>query len=180
MKSSFPMAALVAVFLGGCDTTAVDPAPPLQQPENPETSLPLTAPPGSPPGTCWERDTTPAVIETITETVLVQPAEILADGTVVSNAVYRTETHRAIVVARRDIWFETPCADVMTVEFISTLQRALKARRLFHGPISGLMDARTHRAVRRYQAPLDLDSAILSLEAAQKLGLVAVNLPPNE
>lgn len=173
MKPSLIFALTASSLIAGCDT-------PARAPQAAPTQAPLAAetPPGAAPGTCWERDSTPAIIETVTETVLVQPSEIMADGTVLSNAIYRTETHRAIVVARRELWFETPCEAVMTVSFISSLQRALKARRLFHGPISGVMDARTGRAVRRYQAPLELDSAILSLEAAQKLGLIALSQPP--
>ena len=36
------------------------------------------APPGAPDGTCWGRLETPAVIETVTEQVLVQPAVLVS------------------------------------------------------------------------------------------------------
>jgi peptidoglycan hydrolase-like protein with peptidoglycan-binding domain len=39
------------------------------------------------------------------------------------------------------------------------------------------MDARTRAAVRAYQKPEGLDSGILSLAAARRLGLVAVERP---
>ncbi len=131
-------------------------------------------PPGSDPNSCWGKDVSPAVIETITERVLVQPAEVLEDGTVVAEPVYREETKRAIAKERRELWFETPCQDQLTPDIIATLQRALKARGLYAGPLSGDMDARTRRAIRRFQAPEGLDSSILSLWAARKLGLVAI------
>ena len=53
----------------------------------------------------------------------------------------------------------------------------LQARGFYSGTVTGEMDTRTQRAIRRYQAPQGLDSSILSLSAARKLGLVAVDSP---
>lgn len=106
---------------------------------------------------------------------MLQPAEVLADGTVLSPAIYKTETRQAVVKERREIWFETPCAAQMTPDFIATLQRALQVRSLYRGPITGEMDKRTRAAVRKYQQPEGLDSGILSLASARRLGLVAVS-----
>ncbi|MEP2530846.1 peptidoglycan-binding domain-containing protein [Shimia sp.] len=131
-------------------------------------------PPGARPGSCWGRDIIPAVVETVTEQVVVQPAEVLDDGTVLNPAIYRTETQQRIVRERRETWFETPCPEVWTPEFTASLQRALKARGLFYGSISGEQDSRTRAAIRRYQKAGDLNSAILSLESARRLGLIAV------
>lgn len=131
-------------------------------------------PPGSDPNSCWGKDVSPAVIETVTERILVQPADIREDGTVVSDPVYRDETRQAIVKERREIWFETPCQGALTPDIIASLQRALKARGLYSGALTGQMDARTRRAIRNFQAPEGLDSSILSLWAARKLGLVAI------
>lgn len=130
-------------------------------------------PPGSDPNSCWGKDVSPAVIETVTERILVQPAEVSSDGTVVSEPVYRQDTRQAIVKERREIWFETPCQDQLTPDIIATLQRALKARGLYAGALTGNMDAPTRTAIRRFQAREGLDSSILSLWAARKLGLVA-------
>lgn len=132
-----------------------------------------TAPPGAPPGSCWGKLVSPAVIETVTHQVLDQPAKLAADGTVLSPATYRTETLQEIVKQRREDWFETPCPDQMSTEFISSVQRALNARNLFHGPVNGQMDQRTRDAIRRYQAPQGLDSGTLSLATARHLGLIA-------
>ena len=133
-----------------------------------------TAPPGADPGSCWGKQVTPAVIETVTEQIIVQPAEILADGTIAEPAIYKTETRQAIVQERRETWFETPCAADLSPEFNASVQRALKARGLYRGPVTGEMDTRTRAAIRAYQEPQGLDSGILSLAAARKLGLVAV------
>nr|WP_224380286.1 peptidoglycan-binding domain-containing protein [Roseovarius carneus] len=132
------------------------------------------APPGAAPGTCWGKVVTPAVIETVTDQIILQPAEVLSDGTVTSPAVFKTETRQAIVQERKVTWFETPCAADLTPEFVATVQRALQARGFFRGGITGLMDTRTRAAIRRFQAPEGLDSGILSLAAARSLGLVAV------
>lgn len=131
------------------------------------------APPGSDPNACYGRDVSPAVIETVTEQVLLQPAEVKVDGTVLYPAVYKTETHQRIVRERSELWFQTPCARDLTPDFVASLQRALEARGYYRGPISGEMDARTRAAVRSYQAPQGLDSGIVSSAAARKLGLVA-------
>lgn len=72
------------------------------------------------------------------------------------------------------LWVETPCDTNLTPDFQASLQRALQARGLYAGPITGQMDAGTEAAIRAFQAPLGLDSPILSLAAAERLGLVAV------
>ncbi|PSL22365.1 peptidoglycan-binding domain-containing protein [Shimia abyssi] len=132
------------------------------------------APPNARPGSCWGREVSPAVVETVTEQIIVQPAEVLDDGTVLSQAIYRTETQQRIVTERRETWFETPCPEIWTEEFTASLQRALQARGMFYGGITSQADSRTRAAIRRYQKTGGLDSAILSLESARRLGLIAV------
>lgn len=131
-------------------------------------------PPGARPGSCWGKSIRPAVIETVTEQLLVQPAEMMADGRVISPAIYRTETQQRIVKPRHETWFETPCPDDLTPEFIASLQRALKARGYFRGVVSGAMDGRTRAAIRRYQSEQGLESGILSIETGRELGLIAI------
>ena len=135
-----------------------------------------SAPPGAEPGTCWGTHVSPAVIETVTEHLLIQPAEVLTGGTVTRPAIYKTETTQKIVQERRETWFQTPCDDVQTAEFVASVQRALAARGLYRGPVNGEMDRATRSAVRRFQAPQGLDSGILSLAAARELGLIAVEI----
>ncbi|MEO3416412.1 peptidoglycan-binding domain-containing protein [Roseovarius sp. CAU 1744] len=170
MIRPLPCLLLVVCVVAGCDAGPTGPEPELQ-----ETTA--TAPPGAAPGTCWGKDVSPAVVETVTEQVLVQPAERRSDGSIAQPAVYRTESRQAIVRERRETWFETPCADQLTPEFIATLQRALGARDLYRGAITGQMDARTRAAIRAYQARQGLDSAVLSITAARTLGLIAIERP---
>jgi hypothetical protein len=133
----------------------------------------VDGPPGAEPGTCWGRDETPAVIESVTDHVMIQPPEIDANGYVRTPAIYRTERVQRIVQEREEIWFRAPCDGDMTPEVIASLQRALQARGLYDGPISGQHSTATRRAVRAFQRPQGLDSGILSLRAGRQLGIIA-------
>lgn len=131
-----------------------------------------TRPPDGPAGACWDRDTLPTVIETVTDQVLVIPEQRAPDGTVVRPAVYRTETSQKIVQDRGQVWFRAPCIAQQTVDFVATLQRALKARGFYTAPVNGAYDPATAEAVRRYQAGRGFDSPRLTLAAARELGII--------
>ncbi len=137
-------------------------------------------PPDAEPGACYGKEISPAVVETVTEHVVVRAPSYGDDGALITPAAYRTETVQKILRERADIWFKTPCSDVRVGAFEASLQRALKVRGFYHGRITGEMDGRTRRAVRKYQMPLGLDSTTLSLASARKLGLVAVERDPTE
>lgn len=122
-------------------------------------------PEGAAPGTCWAKQIKPAVVQT-TRTQSILSGE---NG----ESIYQTETSQSIIEERQEVWFEVPCRRVMTEEFIKALQRALKARGQYQGPITGVMDERTAKGVRLFQAPMGIDSHILSMAAAQQLGLIA-------
>ena len=163
---------LTLALTGLCALTACDPGPP---PDDVRASQALTrtAPPGAAPGTCWSKIVTPAVVETVTAQILATPEQPGADGTI-QPATYRTETRQVIVQNRSERWFETPCPEQMTPEFIASLQRSLTVRGHYSGPVNGIMDSATRTAVHQYQVRNGLDSGILSLKTARALGLVAV------
>ena len=73
---------------------------------------------------------------------------------------------------RREVWIRTPCYDQLTPDTILTLQRALRARGYYLGALDGTLSAGTLTAIRRWQADHGLDTKVLSLKAAQMLGLV--------
>nr|WP_235971013.1 peptidoglycan-binding domain-containing protein [Palleronia pontilimi] len=123
------------------------------------------------PTACHGRDDTPAVIETVTEQVAV-PEERDAEGRVIAAARYQTETRQRIVSDRQEIWFETPCRDEWTPEFIGSVQRALIARGLLQGPPSGEIDTATRAAIRAFQSDLGINSDVLSVAAGKRLGLI--------
>ena len=133
-------------------------------------------PPDGPPGTCWAHDLIPAVYETTTEQSLASPEKRDAEGKVVTPATYKSVSRVRVLQDRRDIWFTSPCPEEMTPEFLATLQRALKARGYYLQDLTGVMDAATTEALRRYQADHGLDSPLLSRAAAQQLGVATTAL----
>lgn len=128
-------------------------------------------PPNADPQSCYGREIEPAVIETVTEQLMVEPEELDRNGNVRRPAVFVTATEQRIVEDRTETWFETPCAMEGNAEFIANLQRALTARGHYTGEPTGAMNRATVRAVRAYQQPQGLDSGVLSLAAARQLGL---------
>ena len=127
------------------------------------------------PGACHARGVTPAIIETVTEQVIEAPGADAPRGAPAEPARYRTVTSTRIVRPRGVNWFETPCPlREGDPDFIAQIQRALAARGLYDGPVSGDYDARTRAAVRAYQAPSGLESGTLSSASARELGLVAL------
>ncbi|WP_010141767.1 peptidoglycan-binding domain-containing protein [Oceanicola sp. S124] len=166
---------LTCLMLTGCAAELPD-FPALGTPEI--TRLYARPPPGSDPSQCWGKEVQPAVVETVTAQILMQPAEVHSDGRVTQPAIYKTETRQEIIRERRELWFRVPCDEELTPAFTASLQRALAARGLYTGAINGEMSARTRRAVRAYQAPQGLDSGILSLAAARQLGLAELDIAP--
>ncbi|SIN82561.1 peptidoglycan-binding domain-containing protein [Vannielia litorea] len=158
----------------------------VQPPEVQKLSAPAAilttteAPTGATPGTCWGKETTPPETRTVIEPVLVQPAQIASDGTVMNPPIYRREPQQYITKPASHRWFETPCAADMTPEYIASVQRALAARGVYQSAATGEMDAKTRRAIRKFQAPQGLDSETLSLAAARTLGLAPALLPQDE
>ncbi|MEL7262910.1 MAG: peptidoglycan-binding domain-containing protein, partial [Pseudomonadota bacterium] len=91
--------------------------------------------------------------------------------------IYKTEAQQIVVQPRRENWFEIPCAAVLTPDFIASLQRALQARGYYNGPATGEIDLRTRQAIHRYQRSEGFDNPTLTVAAARKLGLIAVEQP---
>lgn len=133
----------------------------------------IDPPPGVRPDGCWVRDVVPAEVQTATRQVELSPALRDASGQVIRPARYHTETAQVILRERQKVLFEVPCPEMLTPELITTLQRALNARGLYRGPLTGVMDVPTHLAVRRYQSGTGLPSGLLSIQSARALGLLA-------
>lgn len=168
--------ALAALALAAC-APRLAVAPPLPGDLSGEVILKTgDTPPPAPEGACWASDHMPAVYETVTEQTLVSPEVRDGQGNVTSPAGYQSVSKLSQIHAARDIWFRAPCPDEMTLSFVATLQRALKARGFYQAEVTGEMDAATAEALRRYQAEHGLDSAQLSLAAARDLGLTTTAL----
>ncbi len=132
------------------------------------------APPGAPPGSCWDTEITPAIIETVTRQEQVTPPRLDASGQITTPATFRSVTRQEVVRPRRETWFETLCPADFSPDFVATLQRALAARGHFPETVTGLLDRATQRGILTYQRSQGLDSPTLSLENARKLGLISV------
>lgn len=166
-----------ALFLAACT-----PPPPLPTAPDKTTfaseilRTPDDSQPQGPEGACFARDSSPAVIETVTEQVQVTPETRAEDGSILSPATYRTKTDTRMLRDRETVWFRAPCPPEMTPDFIASLQRALKARGYYLASLTGTLDAATTDALRRYQTDRGLDSRQLSLAAARDLGLVTTDI----
>ncbi len=164
------------LWLAGCGQQIAVKAPQTADLADEAITITGEGPPPGPEGTCWAHDLIPAVFETTTEQTLVS-AEVRDEaGSVVTPASYKSVSKLRVLNERRDIWFTAPCPEDMTVEFLATLQRALKARGYYTLPLTGEMDAATTEAVRHYQADLGLDSPLLSRAATQELGIATTSL----
>ncbi|RGP37307.1 peptidoglycan-binding protein [Pseudotabrizicola alkalilacus] len=163
-------------WLAACQQAGVPQAPGRADLSADLVRLTVPGPPESAEGACWASDVTPMVIETVTEQVMVSEAKLAPDGRVLSPAVFHSESRQKIVQEREEVWFRSPCPQEMTVDFIASLQRALKARGLYVLPLTGQMDAATRAALRRFQADRGLESDKLSLTAARELGLVTTDV----
>lgn len=171
IRPFFPLLAALCTVAACTENSALTSA------ENIDPISLATAPPGARPGTCWDKTVTPAVVETVSRKIQLQPAQVSPDGRVQSPPVYKTETSQQVVRPRRENWYEVLCEDDVTPEFIASVQRALEARGFYSGPITGEMDTRTQAAIRRYQASEGVDSSTLSIAAARQLGLITVATP---
>ena len=174
MRQDILAGGMAALWLAAC----VPGGPPVEGPVTAPAfdAAVVTAPPAEGTGDCWHESRRPALFETVTEQVIVTPEQRDATGALIRPATFRSETHQRELRPRQTIWFRIPClADTGPgPSFIASLQRALKARGLYGGAVTGEMDAATEAAVRRYQAASGLDSAVLSLTAARALGLISV------
>ena len=126
---------------------------------------------------CFTPYTAPAVIETVTEQVLVQKeirgiAPQTGKSVVTSPAIYSTKTIQKIISDRREAQIEIVCAKDQNIDFIQSLQRALSVRGFYHSEINGLMDDHTMRAVRKVQKSYGVNISDVTIELAENYGLI--------
>lgn len=173
MRAPATLTALALLVLAtGCAAPAPPAPEPLRRLDAEVRHLPVGAPgPAAAPGTCWGQETAPAVIETVTEHLVARPAEMGPEGQVIRPAIYRSVTRQQIVREREALWFRVLCPAELSPDLVATLQRALAARGLFQGQVTGTLDPATQRALRRFQAARGLESGQLSLGAARELGV---------
>ena len=111
------------------------------------------------------------IVEELTEVV---PVDVGPDGTIRNPAIFRTITRPQTVTTGPGMRFETVCPPIYTVEFVSSLQRALLIRRAYAGPITGQYDEATSVAVQMFQRGSGVDSPLLAADTARHLGILEV------
>ena len=126
-------------------------------------------------GRCFAKDISPAVIETVTTQHIASPEVRNVANIVTKSATFQTITRQKIINERTAIRFETVCPQYYSTNFVMTLQRALKARGFYTGPISGILNLQTGVAIQKFQRINELDTPFMSLETAQHLGLVEIS-----
>ena len=158
---------LVLLGLAACaDQTVSNP------PDTEADAAAFVAPPeGAAPNTCWGRQDTPNDVRVVAREIEVVPPEFAPDGSLARPGIYRTEQVRELVPQTEGALFELPCARARVPDFTASLQRALAIRGLYNGPANGRLNRETREAVRRYQSPLGINSAQVSLRMAEELGL---------
>ncbi len=160
---------LVVSALAACQSGVPQAQETVQRADTAQPSLNAVA-----EGGCWATDVVPAQYQSVLEEVVLAPARTDQRGRVVIPAETETRERQVMVAPAEERLFAVPCPQQMDGEFVTTLQRALSARGLHAGPANGTMDAATRDAVRRFQQPQGLNSDILSLSAAQQLGLIVL------
>jgi peptidoglycan hydrolase-like protein with peptidoglycan-binding domain len=169
-SQTYTLAALCVLAVSACQ-----PVPEITRLASPKpVEITRQGPAQADPNACWGKTTEPAIYETVTKQIITKAGKYTDAGAVITPAEYKTVTKTQIVRERKDIWFETPCPEQLTFEFVASLQRALGARKMMFGKPTGIYDNKTRRAVRKYQAPQGLNSDVISLAAARQLGLVAI------
>ncbi|RDC72421.1 peptidoglycan-binding protein [Rhodovulum sp. 12E13] len=137
-------------------------------------------PEDAPADACWAQETRDATVAVELAEMTVEPPGLAPDGTLREAPITRIERRETVVRPAAELWFDALCPGELGEARIAALQRALAARDLHDGPVTGRLDQATREAVRAYQTPRGLDSGTLSRAAARQMGLVTVAAPAGE
>lgn len=161
------------VLLAGCAGPAPDPSAP--PPDSPTLVLDdnITT---DDTGRCFARTRGATRTEVISDLIEVEPEIKDRNGVIQRPAVFRTVTRPRTVAVGDGTPFQIVCPQILTPDFVSTLQRALIVRRAYAGPVNGRYDAATSAAVAAFQQARGIDSPLLAIAVARDLGIVAVPL----
>lgn len=113
--------------------------------------------------------TVPAHYHTITKTVEATPASV--QRTPVPET-YKTVTKTVEAAPARTVWTSVLCDVNTTPDVVTRMQRALKSAGHYGGPIDGVVGSQTRRAISSYQSAQGVQSDILTIDSAKKLGIL--------
>jgi len=122
-------------------------------------------------GRCFTFAPGPTRTETVVVTVQTAPEQRDASGAITQPAIVRSEEREQIVPAGPDVRFEVVCPQNLTQGLVASVQRALSARGAYAGPVNGLLDAGTQKAILVFQSRNGLQSGTLSIATAREFGL---------
>lgn len=158
---------LSAIALTACTQSAAPPAAPVT-----ETQITRTA-----SGGCTLTDVSPAAVEIVTQTELVEPEVLGPSGEILQAAIFRRVDRPVVRETRQVVLFDLVCPENQTPTLIQGLQRALMARGAYSGPIDGLLPSVTP-ALEQFQRARGQATQALTLATAQALGLTTVPRNP--
>ena len=72
----------------------------------------------------------------------------------------------------RTVWTSVLCDVNTTPDVVRRLQTALKGAGHYGGPIDGIIGSQTRGGIKSYQAAQGVNSDILTIESATKLGII--------
>ena len=113
--------------------------------------------------------TIPAEYATVTKTVEVTPA---TTRTTETPATYKTVTRTVNAAPARTVWTSVLCDVNTTPDVVRRLQTALKSAGHYGGPIDGIIGSQTRGGIKSYQTAQGVQSDILTIDSARKLGII--------
>ena len=111
----------------------------------------------------------PAEYRTVTKTVEATPASV--QRTKVPET-YRSVTRTVEAAPARTVWTSVLCDVNTTPDVVRRLQTSLKRAGHYGGPIDGIIGSQTRRGIASYQSATGVQSDILTIESAKKLGII--------
>jgi regulator of extracellular matrix RemA (YlzA/DUF370 family) len=111
---------------------------------------------------------TPARYTTVRIKKLIQPA---SERRIAIPATYKTITKKKKIAEGYAKWVPIVCQSSINSTMITQVQRALKAKGFYNGPIDGIWGAASKSATRAYQKAKGLPVAGLSMATMQSLGI---------
>lgn len=169
MKSVFLLPVVMLTLVLGC-TTPPPTTPTAVQNVITEGEIEATA-----TGQCFARTSPPTLTRILEEQILITPGIKGDDGTFTSPPIFRNQTRPVTETIGQGTRFETLCPPEYTPERVATLQRALKARLAYNGPITSVLDAGTRAAIRALQSVQGFDSPLIQRGIAETLGIVSLD-----
>lgn len=125
-------------------------------------------------GQCFARTAPPTRTRIVEEQIMIAPGVREPDGSFSQPPIFRNQTRPVTEPIGEGTRFETLCPPEYTPERIATLQRALKARLAYSGPITSVLDGPTRAAIQAFQVDQGFDSPLIARQLAETLGVVAL------